>query len=128
MYMTRPLLLVLLVVGLVGCAGLQRRLQYDNLDDVARDATGKELWEMKFGDREVKQVREQLGKTSTASLYCIRDNVHAHMSVPEGLSREQGNQRADNINLLVDRVLEPTIELRESEANRQILRSGCNQE
>ena len=124
--MTRPLLLVVLVISLAGCTELQRRLEYDNLDQVARDATGKELWEIEFGDKEVSQVRERLGQTRTASLYCIRDNAYAGASVPEGLSEEQEQQRAENIKLLLERALMPAIELREMEANRQILRSGCN--
>ena len=123
--MTRSLL-VLLAISLAGCVDLQRRLEYDNLDEVARDATGVELWEMEFGDKEVNQVRERLGKTRTASLYCIRDNVDGHMSVPGSLSKEQGQQRVENIRLLLKRALIPVIELREMEANQQALRSGCN--
>ena len=125
--MTKPLLLTVLVISLAGCMDLQRRLQYDNLDQVARDATGKELWEIKFGDREVTQVRERLGKTMTASLYCIRDNVNAREHVPDVLTEEQERRRSENIKLLVERALKPVIKLREQEANRRALHSGCNQ-
>ena len=121
-------IVILSIVSLAGCAHLQRRLEYDNLDEVARDATGKELWEIDFGDREVSQVRERLGETKTTSLYCIRANVDARVYVPAGLSREQERRRADNIELLVERALKPVIKLREAEANREALRSGCNQQ
>ena len=118
--------LIFSVVSLAACANMQRRVQYDNLDQVARDATGKELWEIEFGDQEVSQVRARLGKTATASLYCIRDNVNAQAYVPEGLSIAQERRRANNIRLLTERALVPVIKLRESEAHREILRSGCN--
>ena len=119
-------LLLLWVVSLAGCTGLLRRLQYDNLDQVAVDATGKQLWEIEFGDKEIRQVRATLDKTMTASLYCIRDNAGAQVDVPDGLSRAQADLRVDNIALLIDRALLPAIKLRESEAERQVLRSGCN--
>ena len=85
-----------------------------------------QLWEIAFRDKEVRQVRTKLEKTTTASLYCIRDNADAHVQVPDGLSDAQAELRADNIALLIDRALIPTIKLRESEAERQVLRSGCN--
>lgn len=90
------------------------------------DATGKQLWEIEFRDKEIRQVKAKLGKTMTASLYCMRDNAYAQVQVPDGLSDSQAELRADNIALLIDQALLPAIKLRESEAERQALRSGCN--